>query len=709
MCAVAPLASQQPADSLSEAFTGAMPEAFAGVQRVDGVTRAVGATYQATFDSTEVTLTPALGERAPRNMPLRFSLLEFGRGSMQQAVPVEPEIAHRAVLYEREGVTERYDALLQGVEQSFVFATLPPGDGDLIVRGRISTEMPVTDRGPNHLSFEWRDVGGALIENVVGIDAVGRRTPGSMALEGDVLELRLPAAFVASATLPIVLDPFINLIGRTSGADDESPDGAYSSHNKLIVFHRRNSAADSDIIGLHFLPSTGGSTYQMIHDSAGKNSYRPRVDALLGFTHFIVTWYEWQGSHPDVFLRVLDSDTGIPIGPTEPVANGPNYQSNPEIGGPAGSSSVTQNNCTIIWLDSTLNRIYRKDVFPTSIGGYVINPPEVVAQGSGRMGFPAISSLNQPEGKRKLVVWAESFSTAAERDLKGIVLDGGSVFTITSDNYDDSDPAVDGDGENWIVAFERRLDASSNDSDIYGCRLYHDGSRVKVGPVVAIEANLNDDEISPAVAWTDDAALVSYDDKYFNQYQAVVSSLDPYGCQPCEGSFVVAASRFALNHRTAMFSHGPRTDVATIMWEQTNGTGASKVYWREFHAEAGTSTLLGGGCGGNGIARSMCALIGNSNHAIRLTAGPSLKRAYLSVSASRADVPCGLCTLVPDLGTGVVIGPVTTSPIGEIRVTVPLPNDPTLSGGVFYAQWFVGGSAECFGYGLSDAVRVKIQ
>ena len=50
------------------------------------------------------------------------------------------------------------------------------------------------------------------IGTVLGIDARGRTSPGALRVVGNVVELSLPASFVDSAELPLILDPLVGYI-----------------------------------------------------------------------------------------------------------------------------------------------------------------------------------------------------------------------------------------------------------------------------------------------------------------------------------------------------------------------------------------------------------------------------------------------------------------------------------------------------------------
>jgi hypothetical protein len=226
----------------------------AGLQIIDGELWGASDHYKVRFDKDGFEFTPTLGRSAPRNYPLQFRLESIRRG--ETPVPLrscQPSHSGLRVEYDRGGAVERYDLRPDAMEQSFVFAERPAGTGDLIVRGRIQTDMRVT---PEHggLRLEEPGVGGFHIGRVTGIDAKGDRAAGEVRLVGDLVELSLPHTFVEQAALPLVLDPLIGIgfgMSLLPQFDDELPRAAFDATNDayLVVWNTAVSATDRDIFG----------------------------------------------------------------------------------------------------------------------------------------------------------------------------------------------------------------------------------------------------------------------------------------------------------------------------------------------------------------------------------------------------------------------------------------------------------------------------
>lgn len=200
---------------LSPAQVVAMEQRFAVVQREPAGLWGFGARYRALFVADHVEfLTCTAAAPAPLQIALRPTAA--GRGTTRQPLPAAAPIEQGlAVRYHRGTVVEVYDVRPQHMEQSFVFHELPAGEGDLVVDLKLDTALPLLSVATDRLEF-GDEHGGVVINGVVGIDAEGDRVPGSLSFEGGVLSLRLPAAFVQTAALPLVLDPLLSPVARTT-------------------------------------------------------------------------------------------------------------------------------------------------------------------------------------------------------------------------------------------------------------------------------------------------------------------------------------------------------------------------------------------------------------------------------------------------------------------------------------------------------------
>jgi hypothetical protein len=163
------------------------------------------------FSTAGMRFEPAVGPAVPTTQHLALTPTWVGRGGAIAAelpsfAPVVQQ-GRTATYAHAPGVTERYEVRPEGVELSWVFEQPLHGEGDLVVRYAIDTNMPDPRPVDGGLSFELPDIGSVHIGGVTGIDALGRTCAGGMRHLDGTLRLSLPATFVETACYPIVLDP----------------------------------------------------------------------------------------------------------------------------------------------------------------------------------------------------------------------------------------------------------------------------------------------------------------------------------------------------------------------------------------------------------------------------------------------------------------------------------------------------------------------
>ncbi len=108
-------------------------------------------------------------------------------------------------------VTERYELLDEGVEQTFTIQEKPEITGGLVVRGLVTSPWQANPVEAAQQSLVFGDGDRELIGygRALAIDARGRRIPVDTAWDGEYITLTVPSSFVESATYPLVIDPMI--------------------------------------------------------------------------------------------------------------------------------------------------------------------------------------------------------------------------------------------------------------------------------------------------------------------------------------------------------------------------------------------------------------------------------------------------------------------------------------------------------------------
>jgi hypothetical protein len=317
---------------------------------------------------------------------------------------------------------------------------------------------------------------------------------------------------------------------------------------------------------------------------------------------------------------------------------------------------------------------------------------------AGAQGITEIAVARQGGASgRRLVVYTHQPAGASDHDISATVLDRDlqvlAHVPIAASAHEEEAPAVDGDGDRWLVGYEDRTDGTVDGSPVFWSSTSAT-AWVGAGRVISAQAGA----ASPVVVATPDSYLVTT--RRTGAPGTTLTSLDAFACLPCQGTAGLpsagqtavagaADASGANEHAVVLFAPG-KSQLLTVT--------------------DGSTTSLGGGCGAGGRARAHCAILANAGFELGVIDARASVPAFLAVSAGRAELPCGGCILIPDLGTGLVIGAGSTDALGNAALALPLPNDPSLSGAVLYEQWLLLNGSSCAGaLELSSALRVQIQ
>jgi hypothetical protein len=249
-------ARQVPA-SVAKATRHAIDRVFSNTS-ADGTIWARGRTYKASFDASGVTFVPFFGARAPRNYPLELVTRSVSVGETSVAVgSALPVKIGDTIAFDRGSFVERWQLGVEGIEQQFVFESLPT-IGDLVVRVGAETELtPSCVAGS--IAFS-NDLGRVDYGAAAAVDATGLRFAMKSAPVDGAIELRLDRADVERAVLPLVIDPFVSTFPLLDyGTQDVAPDVAYdaTTDRYLVVYEDVYSGTDHDIC-FELRDSSGG-------------------------------------------------------------------------------------------------------------------------------------------------------------------------------------------------------------------------------------------------------------------------------------------------------------------------------------------------------------------------------------------------------------------------------------------------------------------
>ncbi len=725
ICALTLFAAALAPASASQAPTSQAPEV-----------RAEGATATAAGDSYHAVFTPsglsfhALPGPVTGSPKVQFGLLAVERGGQRAETdlrPVAPRIEGHTVFYDRPGLRERYEVREEGVAQSFVIDQPPPGTGDLVVRGRLLTDLVGDHRDTPVEQLTFSSAGGVGIHfgAVTGIDASGGRTAGTMRWTDDELELILPADFVDRATWPVIVDPLIGSRLTPSATNAELPDVAFDRTTQtFVIVWRQNTAAAGQwrpyyrIVDRSGTPVTNALPLmpppQLVTYTGGT---RIRVANINSRNTFVATWDSGSGTSRAIHCASISAINGAPSIAVV-VVSGSDHML-PDIG---GEDTLADDEAVLVWLHASLGLIRAKQVNIPST-----TPPATPAPFSGTISIggsgasvsagPVISRTGGTLG-RFLVSWGErSGPLNSFGNLRGIIITRNiatvnSPFVIVPTALSaPRNVALDGDGESWVVAYDQRNAAGDTDVICRRVYRYQNQNGVTVEPAVDVAAT-SVDEQRAAVADLGDSILIGYEQRSGAGYSTVLASLDPYDCTACEGDFALEQSALltASDVRIATTAGDPNIAAITT-WEATFGAPLS-IRAHLFSPRDGTADDLGGGCALGGSAGSTCSVAGNPGYKLRLAGATPAAPTFLVIGLASAPQTCGLCTLVPDPASGATLFLGATDQSGAASYAMSIPPGPTFVGMKLYQQWLTlttQPGCALYGLDLSNAVSATIQ
>ncbi len=246
---------------------------------------AAGDAYKVSFHDG-ATFVPYLGKDYPHSQSLRWRTQSVRAGELELCTAAVPALAHTDLraTYELGGLVEAYDVRHEGVEQTFVLRSRPTANGDLVIRGAIDTALHAENRAASHDEVVFRDANGTPIlayGKATAIDARGRQQPMTTAVLDGNLTLRLDAAWLATATFPLVVDPLLSVFLAVAGSDlvdvEIARDSALNTGNLWHVTSRWASATDADVI-LRRTNDDGGN--QVVNFSDSTNSWSSTEPSL---------------------------------------------------------------------------------------------------------------------------------------------------------------------------------------------------------------------------------------------------------------------------------------------------------------------------------------------------------------------------------------------------------------------------------------------
>jgi hypothetical protein len=670
-----------------------------GVVRDDaGTPWALGHDYKASFADGALTYVPALGTAAAANRPLTLRLRDIRCGSAllfdtANSPTGAVQVGDRHITIHHGDFVERYDTRPDGVEQSFVLARRPLARGDLVVRCRVETALTCRERDDGTLFWHDGTVGGVTIGAVTGIDASNRRCAGTLHLVEQMLELRLPAAFVDSAAYPLTLDPLLGtgfLIGDSFDDDDpvDAAQGAVDGHT-LVVFRRTFSYFDWDIRAQRV--AADGSLVGTVLSIAltPTNEGEPSVCYVRNRNRHVVCWNEAPVPFGPWTLRAR-SVAGSTLGTAITVSG--TAGSAGDNASMAGDRSFTGTKALVAWHGNsgTANAVWTSAIDVSSTGSLTAAAPYNVTAAPSAANTPfQLARSRTPTSIVLLGSTSESaLSThhATPLTYDG-TLAGPAMDVFSSVNLLPRAFALDGDGIDHLAAW--RSDAGA----LHARPITWNGTTLVAGPVSAIGGTTG---LALAVGFLGERFVVVWTAPTVNPFDDDLRgiALKP-DCSACSHEFSLATV-VRPNARSPIvapdFAGASGSSQALLAWDETNATQPfyASVTGQRFAAMVGVPPVsLSTGCGNGGTASALGPFApGNEAFTFTLSGGdPTAPYAILSLNLGAPPVVCG-CELTDPIATVAML-----AISGTARFTFLPWCDPQFLGTQIEFQWLLYGAA----------------
>lgn len=540
-------------------------------QTGDGAIWVRGQAYKARFGGDGATIVPFFGSDAPRNYPLelRVSSATLGPDSLACATDGAVSRQGATLRIDRGTFVEEYGVTTESLEQRFVFEELPSDvSGDLVVRMDVATELAGSDLGLA-LRFE-NELGSVDYGAAFAIDADGRRIDLDSTLADGRLELRVPAGFVETATLPLVIDPVITIATvNSSGLHDIYPDVSYdvTTDRWCVVWASIWSQSDHDAyarlatgafqllpgfitldftadtwttpkvannnfsnkflacfavvpvatgvaeIAGRFIDPAAGTAGNPFPISPADGAYRnwPDVggDPYDGpFSHFLVVWQRSvSASNVDIEARLIAHDGTL--GGVIPLESSPELHLSPTLSNSCGADDNSEAWWTVAWHHQVTPS--DRDIYAAQVrwSGNVISPKFPVSLGNFDDTNPAVSTILDPAvsgaPRPYVIAYERNFG---DLDVMAEVLSGSTKLGTTNlvGDYPSSRwyhhqwfPAVDSDGDKFLIGFEERATLSSTNHDVIVRSYFWDGQKLAAAESPMLIGQTSDSETDPAI------------------------------------------------------------------------------------------------------------------------------------------------------------------------------------------------------------------
>lgn len=264
---------------------------------------AVGRDYKAVFTEDGVTVVPRTGALAP-SLPLQLRPLAATLAGRALPLPTTG-FTRDGERCERHSAafTERYDLAVDSLEQSFVFAALPLR-GELVVDVGVATTLSAVPQADGRSLRFVHEHATLTFDRAVAVDAHGARRELAIAWHGDGYRLVVPADFVATAQLPLVVDPVITTTVLSGNRLRDNTDLVWvpTTQRFVAVFDEQFTSNDIDIYAVA-MNADGAPLGTLAVDMTTSMSRNPAIAYERDLDRLLVV-YE-HGAQPTIRGRFL--------------------------------------------------------------------------------------------------------------------------------------------------------------------------------------------------------------------------------------------------------------------------------------------------------------------------------------------------------------------------------------------------------------------
>ncbi|MCU0863914.1 MAG: hypothetical protein MUC36_08990 [Planctomycetes bacterium] len=383
---------------------------------------ALGANYKASFAADRWTFVPQPAADAPAASPLRFGLQQVTVGGEPLSFATAAAVSRSGnrVTLDRGSVLEAIDLSLPQVEQSFLFASLPQR-GELSVTMAVETVLHSSRHGAGiRFHDAWNDV---TYSGAVAIDADGDRIDAVTELIDGGIRIRVPQSFVATATLPLVIDPVIaQTIVQTGAIDVGNADIVYapSVDEWHVSYNQFFANGDWDCYTQRLSAAFVPVGTRAVIDFTAANIFRPKIAHLRGSNVSLVV-AENRLTPIKVIGRIVDNAGVLTTGQFDIASVGVD-SSFPDVGGdPFGLSPAY---FTVVWdhaFTANDHDVYGRQV--TALGALRGTGPTIIQGNSIDQRNPSISKSCGVPGtpsERSYVVYQQL--AGSQWDIHGAML-----------------------------------------------------------------------------------------------------------------------------------------------------------------------------------------------------------------------------------------------------------------------------------------------